>query len=107
MSSCVQHSYINHKHLSVSVCLYLVSVVCSQQVGGQCLQFVLGHVLQCGQAAASHGLLQVHSRVAQAVHSGWSQLIAGVQDLHRRDAHHTAVQSSYQQQRTNTSCHIK
>lgn len=78
---------------------YLVSVVCRQQVGGQRLQLVLGHVLECRQAAAGHGLLQVDGRVAQGVHGGRGQLVTGVQDLHRSDAHHTAVQGSWREGR--------
>lgn len=73
---------------------YLVGVVRSQQVGGERLQLVLGHVLQRCQAAARHRLLQVNGRVAQGVHGGRRQFVAGVQDLHRRYAHHAAVQGA-------------
>ena len=73
---------------------YLVLAVGSQQVGGQRVQLVRGHVLERGQAAPAHGLLQVDGRVAEGVHRGWGQLVTRVQDLHRRDAHHTAVQSA-------------
>lgn len=81
-----------------AVDLYLVGIVCSQQVGSERLQFVLGHVLECRQAATSHCLFQVHSRVAHGVHSGRSQLVTGVQDLYCRYAHHTTVQGSWKTQ---------
>lgn len=81
-----------------AVDLYLVCIVCSQQVGGERLQFVLGHVLECRQAASSHCLLQVHSWVAHSVHSGRSQLVTGVQDLYCCYAHHTTVQGSWNTQ---------